>query len=160
MFFKKGKQNISSHLKMNERKEKSQSCQGNVESHIMYGRQCLMLVQTGEPENWVSSPHMFGWVSASNGAKGEKREQEGKWRKGRERNYWNLHIFNDLIASSIKKSWHILALFQVSMSTAKIQKAYYKEKHEKPVPSVIFLYCSCFSLRYQVILPQRQQSHI
>lgn len=78
----------------------------------------------------------------------------------RERNYWNLHIFNDLIASSIKKSWYILALFQAPMSIAKIQKAYYKEKHEKPVPSVIFLYFSCFSLRYQVILPQLQQPHI
>ena len=76
MFFKKGKQKIFlSTLKMHEKKEKPQSSASEMQKIILcMDTERLMLVLRGEPENWVSSPHRCGWVSASNGAKGQRWE--------------------------------------------------------------------------------------
>ena len=60
---------------MREKKEKPQSSVSEMQKIILcMDTECLMLVLRREPETWVSSPHMFGWVSASSGAKGERRE--------------------------------------------------------------------------------------
>ena len=76
-FFKEGKQKISvSALKMSERKENPQSSVKHRKSYYEWTLSVWCLSRKGR-EKMI--PCSFFFLSASNGAKGEKQEQEDKW---------------------------------------------------------------------------------